>query len=778
MDKNKNKDPETASKNRVHSAQASAAVKFSRLFSGVLFPVFAILILSGGVFCLLRVRKVLYENAGGLRVSMSTPGGPEEIVHPTPDLDETTIPPSTQKVIYKGWLWVHRTGKFVFATHMRGQVDFSINGRSVIRDKTRPRRIEGHRNPIAHPRNLKKAQTPINRGWQKIEIIYTPPDDTPGGLRLLWQPPGRRGDPEYIDPVFLSPSMEKPKTPGPSTPRLRDGVIATAILILLLLFAAALFRSPLRSFIGRCKKDPSFRLQLYAALALFILAAGVRVVNIGAAGQTWDEDVYFGAGRNYLQNLLALDFRPESWVWNLEHPPVGKYIIGWASLWSESMNPARAVQALLGALTISASFLAGKRLLGWFPALTGSLLLLFSPHLIGHSKIAGLETPSVAFITLCVLTYLATIPSGDSTSQAASKTTSHPNALLIATGLFCGLALSTRWLNGAVLFLIASLFLVDIAPQLKKRTEKVHVHPAIFLVPVIMFATTFVIWPRLWSHPFSRIAETFGHYPEALTVKEYFLGKHVSPPPHYFLTYFSAVVPAVFLVAWFAFFASWCDNSRKRSSKTSVTVSGRSHLILFLWWLIPMAAGLAGPMKQDGIRYVLPSLVPAALMAAQGFSWLASLVTKLATSRLATGDQTDRRSRWIIGILAFAFVLESMVASVRIHPYYINYYNFFWGGPKNVAQKRLLEFSWWGEGLEPATHWINKNAPENARVALQVHARHVMVFRPDIRVSDNPANADFIVRAGDALQAPPPQGFKPAHSETARGTNIVEVFSR
>ena len=40
--------------------------------------------------------------------------------------------------------------------------------------------------------------------------------------------------------------------------------------------------------------------------------------RFGDFGQTWDEDCYWSAGRNYLINLLGLDFRSASWTWNYE----------------------------------------------------------------------------------------------------------------------------------------------------------------------------------------------------------------------------------------------------------------------------------------------------------------------------------------------------------------------------------------------------------------------------------------------------------------------------
>lgn len=812
----------------------------------VLF-VFAALGLVGGVFCLALLRKSFYENRGGLRFELIRPTTESVRVDPTPNLFENDLPADTTKVLYNGWVWIPKTGKYVFAAHLRGKVQLSIDNKVLIRHETRGRRVGGHRNPLTHVRDLRKNQILVQRGWRSLTLSYEPPRDAGPGLRLLWQPPGRRGDPEYIDPSYLSASVERPQGAGPDGPPLSDALLATADFLLFLLFLLFLFRSPIKHFWERLKSEPELRVQVALGLILSAGAFLVRIIDLGGAGQTWDEDVYFGAGRNYVQNLLALDFREESWIWNLEHPPISKYIIGWASLWTESMNWARATGAFMGGITVGAAFFAGKRLLGWAPALLGSFLLVFSPHLIGHSKIAGHETPSVLFFTLCVLSYLVTskrlsalslssvfsssssfnslsitttssssssldsahsATSFHSSNLSHSATTPFPNAMLILTGLLCGLAVSTRWLNGAVLFIVVIFFFIDVWPQLKKGEERLSIHWGVLLVPVFMILTTAAVWPRLWSHPVSKIAETFGHYPAALSVKEHFLGRYVSPPPHYFITYFSAVVPAGALIAWVLFFISWLDGGDEERGSILRRNRRRGHLVLFVWWLIPMLAGLAGPMKQDGIRYVLPALIPAALMSAEGARWFSARLfhiiirirsrfspkpiprpdadeDKLPEDHAIPCDDKSSGNR-LFGftkkrlnvLLACALVFESVMACISIHPYYIDYYNAFWGGTEAVARKKLFEFSWWGEGLVPATEWINQNAGKNASVALEVEARHVMVFRPDIQVTNSTRGADFLVRAGDALTKPPPHGFKQVHAERAGAAPVVRVYTR
>ncbi|MBI4144462.1 hypothetical protein HY486_04405, partial [Candidatus Woesearchaeota archaeon] len=68
-----------------------------------------------------------------------------------------------------------------------------------------------------------------------------------------------------------------------------------------------------------------------------------------------------------------------------------------------------------------------------------------------------------------------------------------------------------------------------------------------------------------------------------------------------------------------------------------------------------------------------------------------------------------------------------------IHPYYLDYYNILIGGPKNVQEKNLLEFNWFGEGKKELVEWINKNTLPQAVVATKWNPSHDLVgWRNDI----------------------------------------------
>src|SRR4029077_18987868 len=117
-------------------------------------------------------------------------------------------------------------------------------------------------------------------------------------------------------------------------------------------------------------------------------------------GQTWDEDVNWAAGRNYVTNLLALDFRARSWIWNYEHPPVMKYLAGIGAQLADGFGPARALSAVWSALGCALLVPIGARLYSLrVGALAGAIAALLPP-LVAHGQIVGHESPTVLWWSL------------------------------------------------------------------------------------------------------------------------------------------------------------------------------------------------------------------------------------------------------------------------------------------------------------------------------------------------------------------------------------------
>jgi hypothetical protein len=191
----------------------------------------------------------------------------------------------------------------------------------------------------------------------------------PPGARLVWSPAGRRGPPEYVPASSLSPAPpERATFTAPGTAPL-DGAIGLGLLVTL---AASLV------VLARRRLAAVSRNQWLAMAGVLAVGLAVRLVGLGDAGQTWDEDTNWAAGRNYLTNLLELDFSAAAWRWNYEHPPVMKLLAGIGAQLADGFGPARAMSALWSALGCALLVPIGTRLyrfrVGVLAALIAALL--------------------------------------------------------------------------------------------------------------------------------------------------------------------------------------------------------------------------------------------------------------------------------------------------------------------------------------------------------------------------------------------------------------------
>ncbi len=560
----------------------------------------------------------------------------------------------------------------------------------------------------------------------------------PRGARLLWHPPGRRGPLEYVPVSSLSPQ------PPPQAQFGRwagaspvDGVIAAAIVLVAFAALAYLLRRSLQG-IGRRR--------WLLLLAVFAAAAAIRLVDLSAAGQTWDEDVNWSAGRNYITNVLALDARPASWRWNLEHPPVMKYLAGIGAQLADGYGPARALSALIMAATCALLVLIGERLYSLRVGVLAGAIAALSPHLIAHGKVVGHEAPTALLWTLAVLLCLRCFDS------ARPYLPSRQLAWRFAgLGVVLGLALFSRFVNGLLAPLIGTLLLLG-APRGQHRRVLVL---GLAIIPAVAILVGLIIWPRLWHAPIAHLLEAWQtlrkpHAPEP------YLGVITNVPPrHYFLVYLLATAPLGVLVAAAGWLARLAAQPRP----------WRSHAALALWLVMPLAVMLS-PVRQDGVRYIMPSLVALSVIAAAGIEFAASLA--------------GRHARVVFTIASAAFIAYLVITAARIHPYYLDYYGEHVGGPARVAANDRFEVGWWGEGLQAALAFLNREAPRGARVYKGcVLPAHLAWLRHDLweREARRADDADWILWYA-ASNCEIPREFRLVFEESAQGAPLARVYRR
>jgi 4-amino-4-deoxy-L-arabinose transferase-like glycosyltransferase len=557
----------------------------------------------------------------------------------------------------------------------------------------------------------------------------------PPGARLIWSPVGRRGDPEYVPASSLSPEPPERASFGAfagAAPL--DGVIAALLLVTLVATLLALARHRLRVV-------P--RNTWLAMGAIFAVACAVRWLGLFAFGDTWDEDVNWAAGRNYITNVLALDLAPTSWSWNYQHPPVMKYLAGIGAQFADGYGPARALSAIWVALGCALLVPIGARLFSLRVGVLAAAIAALLPPLVAHGQIVGHEAPTVLWWALAIL-FALTLHDGDPTPRTL-------RTRMIALGALIGIAVASRFVNGLVGILVLAI-IVERAPR--PRMVRTAIEGAL-IMPVTAVLTLYAVWPRLWAHPIAALDASLAklsqpHSPEP------FLGAVTNMPgPHYFFAYLIGTLPVVIL-AGVVLYLVRIARARERAT-----------LVMIAWFVIPLAV-IASPVRQDGVRYVMPCILALAVGSAAGFDMVATALTA-------------RFSR-AFGALSAAIVLYLAITLVRVHPYYLDYFGEHVGGAGRVAQKRMFETAWWGEGLDRAVDYVNEHAAPSARVYRNcIEPVHLAWFRTDLwtPMTNDPAQADWIVTYSPAIRpCPKPVDAKRVFSVTAQGATLAEVWQR
>ncbi|MCG8424955.1 MAG: glycosyltransferase family 39 protein [Proteobacteria bacterium] len=655
-----------------------------------------------------------------------------------------------QRRVFTGSWYFPRGGPYILGFESASPARLLIDGRQVA---SGPGRVLAR---VVFPAGIKavRLEQTVARQNRKNSDRSAGHPAAPA-IRLLWHPPGRRGPPEYVPPSSLAAQPPDRAVFGSwagASPG--DGVasiLAVLVIAMLLLY------------LGRARLARIDRRVAGWMLGVFVLALAVRLYDLGGAGQTWDEDVNWSAGRNYITNWLALDFAPASWEWNYEHPPVMKYLAGLGAQWADGYGPARALSALVVALACALMVAIGRHLYSLQVGVLSGFLAALSPHLIAHGKIVGHEAPTLLLWALAIWLCLRVHPPvdwqprpGRPENSAHSTGWRHPlPGRLAVLGVVLGLALFSRFINGLLFVLCGAIVLLTAPAGRRWRTAGLLLA---ILVPVAI-AVGFALWPRLWSEPITHLQEAWIKLKKPHSA-EPFLGAITNRPArYYFAVYLGATAP----VGVLAFAVTWLARAgaRWRSER-------RATAIVLLWLAVPLVVMLS-PVRQDGVRYIMPCLLALALMAASGVDFVISCLAARPAVRSAGYT-----------IAGAALVVYLGAVCVRIHPYYLDYYGEHVGGPAGVAQHRRFEIAWWGEGIADAIEYINRHAAPRARVFKRcVEPSHLTWLRGDLWATEarRADRADWILVYQPSWRSCPlPRRSRLVHQVSAQGAALVRVY--
>lgn len=566
----------------------------------------------------------------------------------------------------------------------------------------------------------------------------------PPDARLLWSPVGRRGDPEYLPASSVSPEPPETATYRGAGAAVTDGVIALSLLLVLVGSALMLARHRL----ARVSRDTWILLGLTFAVALL-----ARWLGLGDQGQTWDEDVNWASGRNYVTNVLSLDVTQRSWTWNFEHPPVMKLLEGIGAQLADGLGPARVMSAIWVSLGCALLVPIGARLARLRVGVLAALIAALLPPLVAHGQIVGHESPTVLWWSLGVLLALGVHDELPGDPRIARR---RVIIRMIAVGAAVGIAVASRYVNGLLGPLCVLIIVVRTPREWRKPTLRWIAVTA--LASIVVFVA---VWPRMWAHPIAHLQESLAKL-RGLHANEPFLGTVTNHPGAiYFLVYLGATAPLGILLAAFGGLAR------------TAAFRSRSLWIVLAWLLIPLGVA-ASPVRQDGVRYVMPCLLAIALLAALGIDWLALRVERV--SRLGAV------ARHAFTGLTAAVALYLALTLVRVHPFYLDYFGEHVGGAAGVQQRRMLETAWWGEGLNRAVTYVNEHARFGAPVMRNcILPGHLAWFRDDLwlALTQDPTAAEWIVwYSPTSSTCSIPATVHEVFTVTANGAVLARVYAK
>lgn len=278
---------------------------------------------------------------------------------------------------------------------------------------------------------------------------------------------------------------------------------------------------------------------------------------------------------------------------------------------------------------------------------------------------------------------------------------------IILSALFAGLALGTKF-NTFFLPIILGPWALFILFERYKNNRKLDLLTlaggrsilfSLILYPVIVFGILFALSPYLWTSPIEHFFEIVNYYKEIgrgtpSEQSSYIIAGWNAYPLVWI--FYTTPLP-ILLLSGVGFVHAAILVIKKRSDVA---------LLVLLWFLVPIARVVWPGMNiYGGVRQIMEFIPPMAVLSGMGSLFF---VKKLGTKQTA-----------LVLLLVLTFVVWEMV---KIHPNQNVYFNQLIGGLYRAEEKKIP--SWgntYGNVYLQGIDWMNKNAEENAKLALAVN---------------------------------------------------------
>ena len=361
-----------------------------------------------------------------------------------------------------------------------------------------------------------------------------------------------------------------------------------------------------------------------------------------------------------------------------DHPPLGRLVLGLAHEWLGWLIPgagsaifnvagARLGSGLAFGLTVWCVVEFCRRRYGAVTAATTGLMLIGLPPLMGHSRLAALETCTNLAWSAAVVGLLSWwTRSKPPTSRQA-----------IFSGVFWGLLLLTK-VQGILLPPAVLMWAV-----LRFRGGSIR---PLMLWTVAGLAVAFCGWPWLWEDPLGHSLQYLGRTTNRSVLYCWYLGERYEDrlvPWHY-----SWVMLACSLPVWTL--AGLVLRAVQRRMDAA-------EWLLLLTTAVPLCVfSVPGVPVYDGIRLFLPSLLGLAVLAGRGWG---GLIEGFAGGLPAGAGWAGG---WVrspqVPVVLVLLLLALVPLPWTMQPFAINQYGVICGGNRGAAALGM-EACYWGDSL-------------------------------------------------------------------------------
>ena len=445
-----------------------------------------------------------------------------------------------------------------------------------------------------------------------------------------------------------------------------------------------------------------------------LLAFFLTFATLAGPGLTIDEPLDVRPGRDYVVSLWR-----NGWGFfertnvdrlfrdNAEHPPLGRWLLGLASLGGQPFETlirgadptglyvvsARLAPAVCFALLVGLVGAEAARRWGRASGFAAAWSLLVMPRVFAHAHLGALDTFLSLFWTLALI------------AGARAVDARRPTLAMVGAGALWSLALLTKIHAWLLAPLIVGWAFLRLPPLKALRATAAWLATGVGL---------FVLgWPWLWYDTLDRWAAFWGTSVARATIRVEYFGRIWNDrelPWHYPWLYFAVTVPVV--LQGLGALGLWRGWRGRRNDRFPLLLAASILLFLTLF--------SARVPVYDGERLFLLAFPAWAILIGCGFGvlwrwwggppWPPSDDRREGArpTRAATGGRPYARWARAVGIhggiwsarlTLGGILLGQCWGLVATHPFGLSYYNLLVGGLPG-AERLGLELTYWGDAVD------------------------------------------------------------------------------